>query len=153
VPNALLGRLSLADAPGELAGLADSLTVLLPWGSLLAAVARPDAVALRSLRGLCKSGARVRVLFGYGAETERAAISELALPRLEPATLTALERGYDDAGFAVAARFVPLDGVRSLPTTWAKRLAFSGHQRRFVELNGRAFGESRASGVSDARER
>jgi hypothetical protein len=66
----------------------------------------------------------------------------------------ALERGYDDAGFAVAARFVPLDEVRALPTTWAKRLAFSGHERPFVELNGRACSESRASsGGSDASER
>ena len=146
LPNALLGRLALADAPGELSGLADTLTVLLPWGSLLAAVARPDGAALRALCGLCQSGARVRVLFGYGAETERAAMRELALPRLEPATLAVLERAYDDAGFAVAARFAALDEVRALPTTWAKRLAYSGRERRFVELNGRAFGESPASG-------
>jgi hypothetical protein len=119
--------------------------VLLPWGSLLAAVARPDALALRSLRGLCKSGARVRVLFGYGAEPERAAMRELGLVRLELETLMALEHAYDDAGFAVAARFAALDEVRDLPTTWAKRLAFSGRERRFVELKGSAFGESPAS--------
>jgi hypothetical protein len=138
LPNALLGRLALADAPGELIGLADTLTVLLPWGSLLAAVARPDAAALRSLRGLCKPGARVRVLFGYGSETERGAIRELALPSLDVTTLAALERAYDDAGFTIAARFAALDDVRVLPTTWAKRLAYSGRERRFVELGGRA---------------
>jgi hypothetical protein len=112
--------------------------VLLPWGSLLAAVARPDAAALRSLRGLCKSGAPVRVLFGYGPETERTAIRELALPPLDARTPAALERAYADAGFAVAARFAALEEVRALPTTWAKRLAYSGHERRFIELAGRA---------------
>jgi len=142
LPNALLGRLALADAPGELAGLADALTVLLPWGSLLAAVARPDAAALHSLHGVCKPGARVRVLFGYGVETERAAMRDLALPPLEADTLMALERTYEEAGFTVAGRFVPLDEVRALPTTWAKRLAYSGRERRFIELAGRSNGRA-----------
>ena len=142
LPNALLGRLALADAPGELAGLADALTVLLPWGSLLAAVARPDAAALHSLHGVCKPGARVRVLFGYGVETERAAMRDLALPPLEADTLTALERTYEEAGFTVAGRFVPLDEVRALPTTWAKRLAYSGRERQFIELAGRSNGRA-----------
>jgi len=145
LPNALLGRLALANAPGELLGLADILTVLLPWGSLLAAVARPDAAALHSLRGLCKPGARVRVLFGYGVETERAAMRDLALPPLEAATLTALERTYADAGFTVAGRFVPLDEVRALPTTWAKRLAYSGRERQFIELAGRSLATATAT--------
>jgi len=144
LPNALLGRLALADAPGELAGLADALTVLLPWGSLLAAVARPDAAALHSLHGVCKPGARVRVLFGYGVETERAAMRDLALPPLEADTLTALERTYEEAGFTVAGRFVPLDEVRALPTTWAKRLAYSGRERQFIELAGRSLATATA---------
>jgi hypothetical protein len=63
LPNALLGRLALADAPGELVGLADSLTVLLPWGSLLRAVAVPDRDALRALRRICRTGAELRVVF------------------------------------------------------------------------------------------
>ena len=136
--NALLGRLALADAPGELAGLADSLTVLLPWGSLLRAVAVPDAAALYALRAICKSRARLRVLFGYGPRSDGAAIRELALPSLDdPATLSFLENVYRDAGFAVAARVIDREEIRELPTTWAKKLAYSGHERRFVELSGR----------------
>jgi len=138
LPNALLGRLALADAPGQLAGLANTLTVLLPWGSLLGAVARPDAAALGTLRGLCVSTAELRVVFGYGPRTDGAAIRDLALPSLDdPATLPTLERAYRDAGFAVTARLVDTAEVRELPTTWAKRLAYSGHERRFVEIAGR----------------
>jgi 16S rRNA (adenine(1408)-N(1))-methyltransferase len=137
--NALLGRLALADAPGELAGLADSLTVLLPWGSLLEAVAVPDAGALTALRGLCKTRAELRVLFGYGPRTDGAAIRAHALPPLDdPATLGLLEGAYRAGGFAVTTRFVDRAEVRALPTTWAKRLAYSGNERRFVELAGRA---------------
>jgi 16S rRNA (adenine(1408)-N(1))-methyltransferase len=138
LPNALLGRLPLAEAPGELAGLADALTVLLPWGSLLAAVARPEPPALCALRALCKAHAEIRVVFGYGPATEGAMIRELALPPLDAVGANAeLERAYLAAGFAVHARAARVDEVRALPTTWAKRLAYSGHERRYVELRGR----------------
>jgi len=138
LPNALCGRMALADAPGELAGLADRLTVLLPWGELLAAVARPDAGGLARLRGLCREGAELRVVFGHGPEAEAAAVRDLALPELTDANLAMLERRYREAGFEARARWMALEAVRALPTTWAKRLAFSGRARTFVEVRGRA---------------
>jgi 16S rRNA (adenine(1408)-N(1))-methyltransferase len=139
LPNAVLGRLALADAPAELAGLADVLTVLLPWGSLLRAVAGPDPAALRALRGICKRGARFEVLFGYGEIVDGAAIRDLALPALaDPATAPRLVNAYRDAGFVVTARSVARDEVRDLPTTWAKKLAYSRRERRFVALSGHA---------------
>ena len=75
--NLVFGRLSLAEAPATLAGLADELTVLLPWGSLLAAVARPGAGGLAALRALGKPGAGLRIVFGYGAGAEAGAIADL----------------------------------------------------------------------------
>lgn len=132
--NLLFGRLSLAEAPGALAGLADELTVLLPWGSLLAAVARPDAGGLAALRALGKPGAALRIVFGYGAGAEAGAIRDLGLPAIDDAACLRLEAAYRQAGLAVRARRPSLDEVRALPTTWAKRLAFSGYERRFVEL-------------------
>jgi hypothetical protein len=42
VRNVLYVRAAMEDLPAELAGAADRVTVVLPWGSLLAAVARPD---------------------------------------------------------------------------------------------------------------
>ncbi len=125
VTNALFGRLSLEDAPGELAGIADAVTVLLPWGGLLRAVALPDPSALSRLRALCKPNAELRVVFGHGA------VDALGLPLLDDPALAAQ---YRDAGFAVKVRPVPLDEIRALPTTWAKKLAFSGRERRFVEI-------------------
>jgi len=47
--NAVFGRLALEEAPGELAGFADRLTVLFPWGSLLRALTGGDAAALARL--------------------------------------------------------------------------------------------------------
>lgn len=127
-PNALFGLLPLAHAPGDLDGLASSLTVLLPWGSLLSCVARAGP-ELRQLRGLCTQKATVHFVFGYGAG------DGVDLP---PIDLPALEAAYARAGFGVRARFIPKEDVRTLGTTWAGKLAFSGIQRRFVSIDGGA---------------
>ena len=133
VANARFGVLSLERAPGELAGLADRLTVLLPWGSLLAAVAGVDPAGLARLAALCRPDGEVRFVFGYGA-AER----ELPLPPLDgPSTLDRLVDAGAHAGFDLAARAVSRDQIRELGTTWAGKLAFSPAARRFVELTGR----------------
>ncbi len=128
--NALFGRLSLEDAPGELAGFADRLTVLFPWGSLLRAVAADDLAALARLRGICKPGAEVRFVF-------------------EPARASSdLERFYREAGFALSGRPFPGEEARDLPTTWAKKLGYSGKPRSFRDFHGRAIQAGRGSGCN-----
>jgi len=137
LPNVLFGRLSLEDAPGELAQLADAITVLFPWGSLLRAVAVPECEALRRLALIGKPGARFRFLHGYGVGREARAVDELGLPALgDPSTLRALEDAYADAGLRLEARYVSREEVALIQTTWAKKIAFSDHERVFVELSG-----------------
>jgi 16S rRNA (adenine(1408)-N(1))-methyltransferase len=133
-PNALFGRLSLEQAPGELVGLADALTVFFPWGSLLRAVALPEAEALARLRGLGKPAARVEIAFGYDPQAEPGAVAELGLPSAP--SPEALVRGYRAAGFSVSVRALDREALRSLPTTWAGKLAFSQRDRRFVQVTG-----------------
>jgi 16S rRNA (adenine(1408)-N(1))-methyltransferase len=132
LPNALFGRLALEQAPGELVGLAHALTVYLPWGSLLRGVALPDADALARLRGLCRPGAAVEIVFGW---TDVDAIAALGLPAAP--SLPGIEAAYRAAGFAVRARALGREELRALPTTWAGKLAFSQRERAFVALAGR----------------
>ncbi|WP_267683689.1 class I SAM-dependent methyltransferase [Nannocystis sp. SCPEA4] len=132
--NALFGVLPLERAPGELAGLVDSLTVLLPWGSLLRALALPEADALAQLRGLCKPGAALHIVFGYGPG-DPLAVQALPGPAAE-ARRAELVQAYAAAGFAIAARPTSRAEVGELPTTWAKKLAFSNNEREFVALTG-----------------
>jgi len=119
-PNALFGRLALEDAPGELAGLADSLTVLFPWGSLLRAVSSPDPSALARLRDLCNPGAVVRFVFEHTLAPEP------------------LEAAYREAGLALIGQPLSVEEARALPTTWAKKLGYSGRPRQFRDFQGRA---------------
>jgi len=103
----------------DLAALADRLTVLFPWGSLLDAVALPEPASLARLRALCKPGAEVRIVF------ERAS-------RME-----ALESAYGEAGLAMRERQMSIEEVRALPTIWAKKLGYSGRPRQFCAFEGR----------------
>jgi 16S rRNA (adenine(1408)-N(1))-methyltransferase len=117
-PNALLGRLALEDAPGELAGFAHRLTVLFPWGSLLRAVAVPEPHSLATLRAICRPGADVRFVFEASSDPQP------------------LERAYRDAGLALRGCALPVEAARVLPTTWAKKLGYSGKPRSFWNFRG-----------------
>jgi len=137
LPNVVFGRTSLDDAPGELHGIADSLTVLFPWGSLLRAVAMPDHAQLERLRGLARPNATVRIVFGYDPTVDAAAVGPLGpIALLDEARLDTLRARYREVGIIVCASRLSAGQVRELPTTWAKRLAFSPKQREFVELRG-----------------
>ncbi len=144
LPNLIFGRLALEAAPGELVGLADEISVLLPWGSLLAAVAGgapglDDAATARisALAALGKADARLRVIFGHGP-TDAAGTASLGLPDMTtPGFPAQLAARYRAAGLEAQVRALALDEVRALPTTWAKKLAFAGKPRRFFEVTTR----------------
>src|SRR5712671_2050729 len=46
----------------------------------------------------------------------------------------ALESRYRDAGLELSSRAMALDEARALPTTWAKKLGYSGGQRTFWDF-------------------
>jgi 16S rRNA (adenine(1408)-N(1))-methyltransferase len=133
--NVLYVQAAAETPPAELEGLADALTVLLPWGSLLAAVAVPDVAVLAGLARMCRLGAALRVVFGYDASLETAIVAGHRLPPLTDDHLRALAAGYAEAGFSIAARALSNRELAELGTTWAGRLAH-GRARRFCELQG-----------------
>lgn len=134
VPNLLCARYPLEEAEkGELAGFTHSLSVILPWGSLLTSVAVPEeGRGLSLLRSLLKPDAGVEILFGYSEKTDPG----LSLPSLTPARLKELERLYAEAGFRVKAAPFTIEQLKQVPSDWAKKLAWSGKERPFVSLSG-----------------
>jgi 16S rRNA (adenine(1408)-N(1))-methyltransferase len=138
--NVLYVRAAVEDLPPELAAAADRVTVVLPWGSLLAAVARADSPLLRNIRDLTRPGARLTVVLGVDPERDRAECLRLGLPALDPAFLCGpLPEAYRAAGFHVTCvQSLTAEELARWPSTWARRLAH-GRQRAAFQIDARAF--------------
>jgi hypothetical protein len=134
--NVCFGRLSLADAPGELAGLADGLTILFPWGTLLGAVAAPVPAELAKLAALCRAGAELRCVFGYDGDRDPATEPLRLVALQDPSTPARIVEAYRDAGFHVSVDWLTRGELSALPTSWAKKLAHSHRSRRFLQIRG-----------------
>ena len=136
--NVLFAVASLESLPEDLEGLATRLTVMLPWGSLLRAVALPDSTLLANARRVCRSGATLEVVFS-GSSRDAKELGRLGLPQLDPRCReAALIRGYAEAGFdPCTIEELSMADLRNTGTTWAKRLARDG-DRQVWQLKARA---------------
>ena len=137
--NLVYVRAAVEALPLELAGAADRVTVVLPWGSLLAAVARPVVDVLRGVRALCRPEGRLTIVLAPHPVRDVEETRRLGMPPLDASCLAAtLEQGYADAGFDLV-RVRTLDAGQALrwPSTWARRLAHAA-DRSFVEMEARA---------------
>lgn len=115
------------------------MTIVLPWGSLLAAVAQPCMPVLRSIRALCQPGASLSVILALDPSRDRAQLLRLRLPALDAAHLQgAFMSAYGSAGFdRIAVRGITVEELRHWRTAWAGRLAH-GRERLVLEIEARA---------------
>jgi 16S rRNA (adenine(1408)-N(1))-methyltransferase len=109
----------------ELAGVADRLTVILPWGELLCGLLRPEEGTLKDVATLCRQGASIEVVASYDPRYDARLWS--AQPAFAVDSLhvgSRLPACYQRAGLCVV-RTERLDQrvLLEYPTTWAKRLA------------------------------
>lgn len=137
-PNAIFVCANGEALPEELNGLANELSILFPWGSLLKAVVLPEPSMLAGFHRICQPNAAVRVVLGYNSECEPGLTTNLCLPPLSMDYLNSLlETAYHPAGFALSVRHMEKVEIARIPTTWARKLAF-GKDRVFFELQGYA---------------
>lgn len=123
-PNLLLVNASVETAPAELAGIADEVLVIMPWGKLLRGVVRPDADVYTGLRQLAKPGATLDVTVGTSIWNEPVPIEIRDLPELTTHHVsTALDPRLAGYGWrVVGAELLVGDGWERLRSSWAKRL-------------------------------
>jgi 16S rRNA (adenine(1408)-N(1))-methyltransferase len=120
VVNALFVVAAIEAMPPELTGIAERLTVLFPWGSLLRGVARGEGPVLATLARVATPGATLDVVINQSA-AERTPV--------EPA---AMMGAYESTGF----RIERLESVTPVPfiTSWAKRVA---HHTEVLHMHAR----------------
>jgi 16S rRNA (adenine(1408)-N(1))-methyltransferase len=124
VQNAVFVLASAEKLPPDLESLADRVTAILPWGSLLRAVVEPDVETLRAIRRLCRDGASFTAIVSLDAERDRGELARLGIGA-SAATIgtSAFERAYRHSGFAFfGVEPMALDELRAIPSTWAKRV-------------------------------
>ena len=136
-PNVLFLQAAIEDLPEELGGIAGEVHIQFPWGSLLKAVATGDELSLKSLRRLCRIGARLDVLIGLDAKRDRSQLQRFGLPDLSTEYLEhELVPAYAANGFKIND-YVMLSPPEwpQIESSWAAKLR-SSTTRVLVYLRG-----------------
>jgi len=117
LPNLLFVIASAQSLPRELNGLAPHVSINFPWGSLLESLLNDDACLANGLLSVTRPCVSMDILLNadalatFGWDLESGADQ--------------IERALNAAGWKTKSRsFLDSHRLRSIPTTWAKRLAF-----------------------------
>lgn len=125
-PNAAFVVGAAEELPGPLAGVADAITIYLPWGSLLAAVFGVEGLA--RLRGAARPGASFEAIVSFDPQRDAREWERLAIRA--DLMEDGLRRIYGLAGWDWArCDELSMAELRNVGTTWAKRLAPSPCRR------------------------
>lgn len=139
LPNALFLQAAVESLPVELTGIASTVQVQFPWGSLLRGVINGDTTVLSNLRRICMPDAKLTIITGLDPKRDRNEIERLAI---QPPTLAYLQNKllpkYEAAGFS-SVEIGPLAPAvwPQLASSWAKRLR-NNPDRSLLALNFRA---------------
>jgi 16S rRNA (adenine(1408)-N(1))-methyltransferase len=123
-PNALFVAADALAPPEALVGRASLVTVNYPWGSLLRAVAAPEAAGLRAVVSLLRPGGRIVALLNASASEDSAYAERLDLPPLDGEHIGGrLVPGWSAAGLEVVeARLLGPGEEPPQRTSWGQRL-------------------------------
>jgi 16S rRNA (adenine(1408)-N(1))-methyltransferase len=124
-PNALFVVASAEQMPAELGGVADAVTVTLPWGSLMRGIILGDDEVLRAIAGVAREGAEVRIILNTRIFDDPVPIEAQHLPEVTSAYVEShLRAPFDAAGLRIVdARWFEAEEMMAIETTWAKRLS------------------------------
>ncbi len=121
--------------PHELAETADTISVILPWGSLRDGIVKADPIVLGNLRRLGKPGSKLEILTGYDETKEPRQMEKRLLPALSREYFSALAPAYRDAGINICGiKVLRNDELKAIESDWAKRLAY-GAARSMYRLD------------------
>ena len=138
IPNLICVSEPLEVLAKELSNIADCLTVILPWGSLLRAVLAPEIASLHQIASLCSDAAGVEIVFSCDPRQDAQERARLGIVQIEQRIISStLPELYQQAGLAVLkAEKISQQELAIYETTWAKRLA-TGRPRDIWRLRAR----------------
>lgn len=121
----LFVQASIEDLPNELCGVASTIHVNFPWGSLLRAVVNGDREFLLSLGRLASPGCGLKIVLSIDPERDRTEIQRLEIPEISESLVERLlAMNYSKVGFTLLSyRRLDPKQLRSFESTWARRLS------------------------------
>lgn len=127
LPNALFVIASAQALPQELNGLASHITINFPWGSLLESLVNNDECLVKGLLSVTRPWASIDILLNADALATAGWTMESGADQIE--------RVLNSVNWRTKSRScMDAQSLRSVPTTWAKRLAF-GRDPRAIRLS------------------
>lgn len=128
--NALYVLGAVESPPAALAGSVSAVTVNLPWGSLLRAVAAPDTALLRNIAEMSRPGAVLAVTYS-ASPRDAAEVARLGISEPDPtARGPEMSEAYEASGWQLASiECLPANALARLGTTWSKRLSRDPQRR------------------------
>ena len=127
LPNALFVIASAQALPQELNGLASHVSINFPWGSLLESLLNNDDCLMKGLLSVTRPCAGMDIYLNAEALVTAGWALESGADQIQ--------RVLNAKGWRTKSRsWMDAQALRSLPTTWAKRLAF-GRDPRAIRLS------------------
>jgi 16S rRNA (adenine(1408)-N(1))-methyltransferase len=127
LPNAMFVIANAQALPLELNGLASQININFPWGSLLESLLTNDDSLINGLLTIICPSAKLDIHLNGEALLTSGSMLEAGADQIE--------RNLNASGWKTKLRSgVDTYGLRSIPTTWAKRLAF-GRDPRAIRLS------------------
>jgi 16S rRNA (adenine(1408)-N(1))-methyltransferase len=126
----------------ELAGIANRVSVILPWGSLLRGLVAPEVAALEDLRRVCSPDADLELVFSYDPKRNAGEKGPLGAVGVEEFHVrNVLRQAYRSVGLPTTSiETINAHELRKYPTTWAKRLGF-GRERQVWRIRATVMGD------------
>jgi 16S rRNA (adenine(1408)-N(1))-methyltransferase len=136
-PNLVLVRAAIEALPPELTGVADEVSVQLPWGSLLEGIVLARDQVLGGLGALCAPGARLAVTLNGEIWLDSTPIRYEHLPVPTPEYVAdVVAAGLAEVGISFGgARYASAAEAKALPTTWARKLGHGRTHPSFVQFD------------------
>lgn len=124
VPNLLLVAASIETPPEELAGIADEVRVLMPWGALLRGLVLGEPDVCGGLRQVARPAATVEVTVGTSIWSPPVPAGVRDLPELTADYVRdTLAPRWARAGLRITGTdLVRAEAAAGLATSWARRL-------------------------------
>ena len=135
--NAVFLVSSLENLPITMTEIADKVSIILPWGSLLGQIVNPSQEAVNKLSALLKPSGELEIILGYSPDLEPSESDRLELPDLSQEYVeNVIVRAFETPSAGMKKDMLeifPKEKLTDIGSNWAKKLAF-GKPRQIYRL-------------------